>query len=86
MSKVGTNRHGSLIVRLTIGLVVVAALLAAALAPPPPGPLGELLARNESEEVQAGALFYRDLERIDEIQDNMRAMRQQAQQRAAKHD
>jgi hypothetical protein len=86
MSDFGTDRSRSLALRLLIGLVLVGALLAAALAPPPAGPLGELLARNEAEEVQAGALFYRDLDRIDEIQADLRVMRREAKERAAHHD
>ncbi len=86
MPNVPADRFGSLPARLLIGLVLVGALLAAALAPPPAGPLGELLTRNEAESVEAGALFYRDLDRIDEIQADVRAMRREAQARTAQRD
>jgi hypothetical protein len=83
MSDVRTDRPRSLAFRLLIGVVLVGALLAAALAEPPEGPLGTLLARNEAEGIEAGALFYRDLDRIDEIQADLRVMRQEARERAA---
>jgi hypothetical protein len=84
MFDLGDDGVLSLAGRLLIGLVVVGALLAVALAPPPEGPLGEVLVRNEAESIEAGALFYRDLDRIDEIQADLRAMRQEAQARASR--
>ena len=58
--------------RFLIGLVLLVLFLGfLATSPLPPGRLGDLIVRNMDHDIQATALFYSDLERMQQIEQEL---------------
>ena len=61
-------------VRLCIGVAILAGFFAfLAAGPRPPGMAGEIIDNNLSQDIQATALFYMDLDRMPEIEESLGA-------------
>jgi hypothetical protein len=65
-------------VRRGLGLALLAAVLAFLITGPGlPGPAGTIIQRNIDQDIQATALFYMDLDRMPEIQEDLEVLLEQ---------